>query len=180
VRFSDEVLLENLEHIWEVLGRQPRSADIARPFSICSRKTYADRFGSFRKALEAFVASFENQEPEQSDAPAEESSVEKMVVAATKRHRTSRNVSYRMRFLVMRRDDFKCRICGTSPAINPGTVLDVDHIVPWAAGGETEMENLQTLCEPCNGGKSDSPMNVQQQSIARRPCASDRRQSSAS
>jgi hypothetical protein len=23
------------------------------------------------------------------------------------------------------------------------------------------MENLQTLCEPCNGGKSNLPMNIE-------------------
>ena len=66
-----------------------------------------------------------------------------------------------MRFLVMQRDDFKCRICGTSPALKPGMILEVDHIVPWTVGGETVMENLQTLCEPCNGGKSNLPMNAE-------------------
>ena len=30
------------------------------------------------------------------------------------------------------------------------------HIVPWADGGKTIMENLQTLCEPCNLGKGRS------------------------
>ena len=59
-----------------------------------------------------------------------------------------------MRFLVMRRDDFKCGICGSSPAMKPGTLLVVDHIDPLVNGGETVMENLQTLCEPCNGGKT--------------------------
>jgi 5-methylcytosine-specific restriction endonuclease McrA len=61
-----------------------------------------------------------------------------------------------MRFLVMRRDDFKCRICGATPALKPGTVLVIDHILAWESGGETVIENLQTLCEPCNGGKSKS------------------------
>jgi hypothetical protein len=30
--------------------------------------------------------------------------------------------------------------------------------VAWDAGGETEMGNLQTLCEPCNGGKTNLPL----------------------
>jgi 5-methylcytosine-specific restriction endonuclease McrA len=60
--------------------------------------------------------------------------------------------------MVMRRDDFKCCICGANPALRPGTVLVVDHVHPWIEGGETVMENLQTLCEPCNGGKSDLSM----------------------
>jgi 5-methylcytosine-specific restriction endonuclease McrA len=33
--------------------------------------------------------------------------------------------------------------------------LHVDHIYPWAKGGETVVENLQTLCMTCNIGKSD-------------------------
>jgi 5-methylcytosine-specific restriction endonuclease McrA len=65
-----------------------------------------------------------------------------------------------MRFLVMRRDNFRFCICGTSPALQPGAVLVVDHIHPWIKGGETVMENLQTLCEPCNGGKTDLPMQA--------------------
>jgi 5-methylcytosine-specific restriction endonuclease McrA len=64
-----------------------------------------------------------------------------------------------MRFLVMRRDYFKCRLCGVSPAMKPGTVLVVDHVKAWETGGESVMDNLQTLCEPYNGGKSNLPLN---------------------
>jgi 5-methylcytosine-specific restriction endonuclease McrA len=40
-------------------------------------------------------------------------------------------------------------------------VLHVDHIKAWANGGETVLENLQTLCSKCNLGKSDLEfMNV--------------------
>ena len=63
-----------------------------------------------------------------------------------------------MRFLVMRRDDYKCRICGATPALKPGTVLVIDHVMAWESRGETVIENLQTLCEPCNGGKSNLPL----------------------
>jgi 5-methylcytosine-specific restriction endonuclease McrA len=62
----------------------------------------------------------------------------------------------------MRRDNFKCCICGASPALNAGTILVVDHVIPWTGGGETVMENLQTLCQPCNGGKSNLPMEAEQ------------------
>jgi len=141
-----------------VLGRQPKTHHFAKPLSRYSVFTYMRRFGSFRKALEAFVASFDNRETDHSKTM-KETTVDTLLVASPKRHRTSRTISWRMRFLVMRRDDFKCRICGTSPALKPGTVLAVDHVVPWADGGETLTENLQTLCERCNGGKSDLPMN---------------------
>jgi len=46
----------------------------------------------------------------------------------------------------MRKDKFKCKNCGRSPATGQSIVLHVDHIKPWANGGETVLENLQTLC----------------------------------
>jgi hypothetical protein len=159
-RATDEQLFENLEHLWETLGRQPKRPDFVKPLSKHSYDVYPRRFGSFRKALEAFVASFGSHESQQSEEPTKETTVGSPPVAVSKRHRTSRAISWRVRFLVMRRDHFRCRICGTSPATKPGTVLVVDHIVPWDDGGETVMENLQTLCEPCNGGKSNLPMNA--------------------
>jgi 5-methylcytosine-specific restriction endonuclease McrA len=55
----------------------------------------------------------------------------------------------------MKRDNFSCRACGASPASEPGLTLHVDHIVAWSRGGETVDDNLQTLCEPCNLGKSN-------------------------
>ncbi|MCL4507775.1 MAG: HNH endonuclease [Chloroflexi bacterium] len=33
--------------------------------------------------------------------------------------------------------------------------LHVDHILAWSKGGETVLENLQTLCSVCNLGKSN-------------------------
>lgn len=58
-----------------------------------------------------------------------------------------------MRYDVLKRDGFKCVICGRGA--QDGVKLHVDHIKPIAKGGKTEMSNLQTLCETCNWGKSD-------------------------
>jgi hypothetical protein len=157
-RATDEQLFESLEHLWEALGRQPRRPDFVKPLSRYSYDAYRRRFGCFRKALEAFVASVEGHEPEEPEEPTKDANVGFLPIAASKRHRTSRTVSWRMRFLVTRRDGYKCCICGACPAIKPGTVFEIDHIVPWDDGGETVMENLQTLCKPCNGGKSNLPM----------------------
>ena len=68
----------------------------------------------------------------------------------------SRKISDRLRYTVLKRDNFKCCACGTSPAKDPTVELHIDHIVPWSKGGETTLENLQTLCSKCNIGKSDS------------------------
>lgn len=70
-------------------------------------------------------------------------------------HKTKREISLRLRFLVMKRDNFKCQICGRSPATDQSIILHVDHIIPWSKGGETTENNLQTLCSKCNLGKSN-------------------------
>lgn len=58
-----------------------------------------------------------------------------------------------IRYDVLKRDDFKCNTCGVSS--KDGAKLHVDHIVPVSKGGKTVSNNLQTLCERCNLGKSN-------------------------
>lgn len=58
-----------------------------------------------------------------------------------------------IRYDVLKRDNYKCCICGMSA--KDGIKLHVDHIIPISKGGKTEMNNLQTLCERCNFGKSN-------------------------
>ena len=60
----------------------------------------------------------------------------------------------KMRYNIMKRDGFKCVICGRSQ--NDGAKLHVDHIKPVSKGGKTEESNLRTLCDMCNLGKSDA------------------------
>ena len=59
-----------------------------------------------------------------------------------------------IRYQVLKRDNFRCTSCGAM-AQTHGVSLHIDHIVPVSRGGKTEMNNLQTLCEPCNLGKSN-------------------------
>lgn len=58
-----------------------------------------------------------------------------------------------IRYDVLKRDNYRCCICGISA--REGAKLHVDHIVPVSKGGKTVMDNLQTLCERCNLGKSN-------------------------
>lgn len=69
--------------------------------------------------------------------------------------RRSRSISDKLRYQVLKRDNFKCCACGASPAKDPSVELHIDHIIPYSKGGETTMDNLQTLCSKCNLGKSD-------------------------
>ncbi|MBH0203009.1 MAG: HNH endonuclease [Nitrospira sp.] len=56
----------------------------------------------------------------------------------------------------MKRDRFKCRKCGRSPATDLKVILHVDHIKPWSKGGKTAEDNLETLCSICNFGKGNT------------------------
>ena len=58
----------------------------------------------------------------------------------------------RLRFEILRRDNFTCRYCGRSA---PSVVLHVDHIFPRSKGGTNDPANLTTACADCNQGKSD-------------------------
>lgn len=59
----------------------------------------------------------------------------------------------RLRFEVIRRDNYTCRYCGGSA---PDVKLTVDHVIPTALGGHDEPSNLVTACVDCNAGKSSS------------------------
>ena len=56
-------------------------------------------------------------------------------------------VSNKMRFLIYKRDGYKCRKCGVSDKYAP---LEIDHIIPISKGGKSTYDNLQTLCHKCN------------------------------
>lgn len=62
-------------------------------------------------------------------------------------------VSDSLRYDVMNRDKFRCVICGASA--DEGVRLHIDHIVPISKGGKSTPDNLRTLCERCNIGKSN-------------------------
>ena len=62
-------------------------------------------------------------------------------------------ISDSLRYDVLRRDNFKCVVCGASSS--EGARLHVDHIIPVSKSGKSGLSNLRTLCERCNVGKSD-------------------------
>jgi len=147
---SENDLFINLEEVWIKLGRQPSYNEMVKPLSKYHACTYERRYGGWRKALEAFVKSM-NEEGNISSMEG----IKKLKIQPGTKHKTKRDINWRLRFLVLKRDNFKCKACGRSPATDPKVVLHVDHIKAWANGGETVLENLQTLCSKCNIGKSN-------------------------
>jgi hypothetical protein len=159
-KIPDDELLSNIESVWRHLARQPRVDEMKPPISKFGAATYRYRFGTWRKALEAFI-SFVNKDEKDADVSDEELSASEVLSAVEPSEvvqtptRSTRHINWRTRFLVMRRDDFKCRYCGRSPSNNPGLELHIDHVKAWSKDGPTTMDNLRTACNVCNIGKSD-------------------------
>lgn len=71
------------------------------------------------------------------------------------------NIPRRLRNEVLDRDGSTCQKCGIGAGdpdpYNPArrVKLQIDHIVPAAQGGATEVDNLRTLCSTCNEGKQN-------------------------
>lgn len=57
-----------------------------------------------------------------------------------------------IRMKVYNRQGGKCAICGKP---FPEEEMEADHILPWAKGGRTTIDNCQMLCRACNRKKSD-------------------------
>lgn len=68
-----------------------------------------------------------------------------------------RYIPPRARFLIFKRDNYRCQLCGRS-AQEHGVVLEIDHKIAFVHGGSNEPTNLWTLCFECNRGKRDESL----------------------
>ena len=62
------------------------------------------------------------------------------------------------RRLIYIRDGYACQWCGLCVSPDdaaPGELLQLDHAVPWSAGGSDSSDNLRTLCAGCNEARSN-------------------------
>ncbi len=179
---SDEEYFKNMEEVWIKLGRQPHFSDMKEPISKYSGSGYYHNFGGWRIALERFVEYVNKEETSavaieplftaklsptreikesvarrENRNPANEKISKNRNTKSTKipllEHKTKRAVSDRIRYKVMRRDGFKCQICGQN--WSQDNILEIDHIIPWSKHGETVDNNLRTLCSSCNRGKGN-------------------------
>ncbi len=137
----------NIENVWIYLGKQPTRRDMDREYSNISSGAYMRHFHTWTNALKSFIT-YINDGGSANEIIANNSIPEFS-------HKTSRDVNDRLRFKVLKRDNFRCCFCGRSPATTLGLELHIDHIIPYSKGGETTLDNLQTLCKDCNLGKSN-------------------------
>jgi len=60
---------------------------------------------------------------------------------------------HKFRLAIFARDGFRCVYCGDT---SNETKLEIDHVFPKIAGGESKPENLVTSCIACNRSKADN------------------------
>jgi 5-methylcytosine-specific restriction endonuclease McrA len=149
---SKDELLNNLKHVWDTLKRQPLIIDMVKPLSEYSHEIYARNFGSWRRALEAFVSI--HAKPGGKPYPPLTKTSAARPRRIKRKKKLAKSITKSMRYDIFKRDKFRCVICGRSPASHPGITLHVDHIIPVSKGGETTYENTRTLCDDCNYGKA--------------------------
>lgn len=101
-----------------------------------------------RQSIERYVRSSEMHH--------DRKGIDKEIEAAVEEHYKNRRAESlavtsapKLRALIMERDGAKCRWCGETEG------LALDHILPVAAGGTDDPDNLQLLCGSCNSSKGD-------------------------
>jgi hypothetical protein len=67
--------------------------------------------------------------------------------------KTGRHVPRDVMMKVIRRDDYRCRVCDEHVRDDE---VEFDHVIPHAKGGPMSVENIRLLCRACNRKKSDS------------------------
>jgi hypothetical protein len=157
-RYTDDECFENMLGVWTNSGRPPLHREMGQPPSRVGGKAYIKRFGTWNKALAAFVEHV-NSDPSPSPQLPETDDTRATQSGAKLKPRSSqqgiREIPLGLRFKVLQRDHFKCVLCGDNPPVNHKCVLHVDHIMPWSKGGKTEIENLRALCNLCNIGRGN-------------------------
>lgn len=149
--YPDQKLFDEIERIWTLLGHRPSRIEWEASQPTVSYSCVKKRFGGWIKACVAFI------EYKMGTAFTEEQS---KIVPPQIKDEEKRTIPLKLRLKVLERDSFACIYCGKTPALTKGVVLHIDHKVPFAAGGKTELENLQTLCSDCNLGKGRDRINT--------------------
>jgi len=142
-RLSDDELIRILDRLWTITdkesGRSPVYRDVKKHGMPVSANTIIMRFRTWKKAL-LLAARLGPGRP-------------KVTKPAPLRRPVRRPMSDHRRFLVFKRDAYRCGICRRK-----GGELEVDHVVPVCRGGKNTMDNLQTLCKRCNRGKAGNSL----------------------
>lgn len=149
-----------MERLWVKIGHQPSKDEWNSADYKISYDTYPRRFDSWQNACLKFIEYKSGHAIfAESNEILEDTKDDKYTTNFEQQKiRRTRTISLSIRVKVLARDKFKCVFCGKSPAMNAGTQLHIDHIVPYSKEGTNTIDNLQTLCEECNLGKSNKTL----------------------
>ncbi len=142
-RYKPEQLISNLENVSQQLGFPPGKRQIGKYGEKISESPYKQIWGSVYSACQ-FLAKYH-------EGKITKEELLKGSTSANIRH----SIPLKVRWEVLKRDNYKCRKCGRSPSLDHRVRLEVDHKHPIAKNGQNDIENLQTLCWECNQGKKD-------------------------
>ena len=160
VKITNEELFDEMERIWKQVGHRPSYSEWERSNPKITKGVYRYRFNGWANACLKFIEYKMGSPIIISDSHADKT-IE--IATQTKTEETikiyrGKNIPANVRVRVLDRDSFRCVFCGRSPATEIGLKLHIDHKIPFSKGGKTTIDNLQTLCQECNLGKSDSTL----------------------
>ena len=159
---SDKEMFEQMGKIWRKLGHRPSRTEweIAKPK--IHYNTYKQRFGGWQNACLQFIK-YKMGEDVEIDEGKEKKYFQTNVKKREIKYNPgdTRTIPDGLRLKIFARDNFCCVFCGRSPATDFGLKLHVDHIKPFSQGGKSTEDNLQTLCQNCNLGKSNKKVTLQ-------------------
>lgn len=171
VNAPEEELMLNIKRVWDTLKKQPRYTQMQKPLSRFDVRVYTNRYGSWNNALDEFIKFIrfiksnkflKMKNSKKFSRKRRKTKSDNLTNLKNLRNLKNcrRHISKGMRFDVMKRDNYKCKLCGASPATDPKVTLHIDHIIPRSKGGETTPKNLQTLCSECNLGKGSKLLGI--------------------
>jgi len=153
---TEKELFDEMERIWKKVGHRPSRDEWDASNPKIKIGAYRYRFNGWQNACMKFIEykmgetiiidENKDVEPSKNVTP----QLQKVKFSGN-----TRTISAGIRVQVLNKDNFRCVFCGRSPATDIGIKLHIDHIVPFSKGGKTTLDNLQTLCQECNLGKSD-------------------------
>jgi 5-methylcytosine-specific restriction endonuclease McrA len=89
--------------------------------------------------------------------------------------RASNRIPLSLQRLISQQARHRCGYCLTSEALI-GMAMEFEHVLPLAAGGKTEEENLWLSCRRCNGHKGARTQGIDPASQEQTPLFNPRTQ----
>ena len=142
-KYTPEELIENLETIWKELKFPPGKRQLSKYGNKISDSPYRNLWGSVKSACEQVALYHEGK------------ITKDQLLLKSKPKSERKTIPLKIRWKVLKRDNYTCKKCGRSPGKDHSVELEIDHIIPIAKSGTNNIENLQTLCYECNQGKKD-------------------------